>query len=143
MTNCGGYVTSMTEVSLSVLCLFIQLTLIDTLPHEILIKLRANRPDATLPDSHGQIWTELATIAATNPELFQGNSASIEREMREILGLSGPVRFPTSRLVTLWGNINWRSMITRWCHSEIGQSTFNISTWDAMAQRRIDDVSQG
>lgn len=73
--------------------------------------------------------------------LFKGTIVAIEREMLETLGLSGPVKFPIRRLITLWKNSNWRSMITRWCETALGQATFNISTWEWMASCRMDDVS--
>jgi hypothetical protein len=73
--------------------------------------------------------------------LFKGPSTTIEKEMLETLGLSSRVKFPTRRLVTLWKNTRWNSMITTWCSTALGQATFNLSTWDAMASCRIDDVS--
>ncbi|CAN9177172.1 unnamed protein product, partial [Alternaria alternata] len=45
----------------------------DTLPPHLRIQLRANREDVVLPDSHGQIWTELATLSSNNGQLFQGS----------------------------------------------------------------------
>jgi hypothetical protein len=110
------------------------------LPPAISIKLRANRADATLPDSHGQIWKELTTLASFDPKLFKGSNKAIESEMLEMLGLSGRVKFPIRRLVTLWRNEKWYKMITYWCQIDIGQSTFNISIWDELARCRVDDV---
>ncbi len=86
----------------------------DTLPPRIRTRLRANRVGHTLPDNHGQIWMELATLAEQDKTLFQGTSAEVKEEMLETLGLSGRVGFPIDRLVTLWKNNSWRDMITRW-----------------------------
>ena len=113
----------------------------DTLPSHLRVQLRANREDVTLPDNHGQIWTELATLSSNNSRLFQGSNQSVEQEMLEQLRLSSRVKFPVRRLATLWRNLSWRPMITRWCHTSIGQATFNISTFEWMASCRIDDVS--
>ncbi|OBT95119.1 hypothetical protein VE01_07344 [Pseudogymnoascus verrucosus] len=111
----------------------------DTLPPRIRTRLRANRVGHTLPDNHGQIWMELATLAEQDKTLFQGSSTGVKKEMLETLGLSGCVGFPIRRLVTLWKNNSWRDMITRWCRTGVGRSTFNISLWDNMARFRIDD----
>lgn len=114
---------------------------IDTLPPHLRIQLRANREDIILPDNHGQIWTELATLASDDGQLFQGSNKSVEQEMLEKLRLSSWIKFPVRRLATLWKNLSWRPMITRWCRTPIGQTTFNISTFEWMASCRIDDVS--
>ena len=114
---------------------------VDTLPSHLRIQLRANREDVILPDNHGQIWTELATLSSENGELFKGSSKSVEQEMLEHLRLSSRVKFPVRRLATLWRNLSWKPMITRWCRTLIGQATFNISTFEWMASCRIDDVS--
>ncbi|KAF2462913.1 uncharacterized protein BDR25DRAFT_247182 [Lindgomyces ingoldianus] len=113
----------------------------DALPLHLRIKLRANREDLILPDNHGQIWTELATLSSSDNTLFQGPKTDVEREMLEHLRLSGPVKFPVRRLCTLWRNQNWKRMITRWCEFSLGQATFNISTFEWMASCRIDDVT--
>ncbi|KAH7334195.1 hypothetical protein BKA66DRAFT_555351 [Pyrenochaeta sp. MPI-SDFR-AT-0127] len=81
----------------------------DELPSHLHIKLRANREDTILPDNHGQIWTELATFSSNDEELFQGSNKEIENKM------------------------------LKWCQFPIGQATFNISTFEWMASRRIDD----
>lgn len=112
----------------------------DKLPLDLDIKLRVNRPDPSLPDSHGQIWMQLVSAATRNKALFQGKKPVVERQMLDILRLDSVDRFPVSRLVTLWKNKRWRCMITRWCETEIGRATFNISTWDWMASYRIDSV---
>lgn len=114
---------------------------VDTLPSLLRIQLRANREDVILPDNHGQIWMELATLSSENGQLFQGSNRSVEQEMLEHLRLSSRVKFPVRRLATLWRNLSWRPMITRWCRTLIGQATFNISTFEWMASCRIDDVS--
>jgi hypothetical protein len=113
----------------------------DALPPHLRAKLRANREDIVLPDNHGQIWAELATLSSRDDTLFQGSNGVVEQQMREHLGLSGRVKFPVRRLSTLWRNQNWKSMITRWCELLVGQATFTISTFEWMASCRIDDVS--
>lgn len=84
---------------------------------------------------------ELATLAKQDETLFRGSTTKVKEEMLETLGLSGRVGFPIDRLVTLWKNNSWRDMITRWCHTSMGLSTFNISLWAEMSRFRIDDVS--
>ncbi|KAF2462508.1 uncharacterized protein BDR25DRAFT_320678, partial [Lindgomyces ingoldianus] len=111
----------------------------DALPPHLRTKLRANREDLILPDNHGQIWTELATLSSSDNTLFQGPKTEVERQMLEHLGLSGRVKFPVRRLGTLWRNQNWKQMITRWCEFSLGQATFNISTFKWMASCRIDN----
>ena len=79
-----------------------------TLPPKVNIRLCANRADPTLPDSHGQIWNELATLASTDKKIFQGSNAAIEKEMLQRLRLSNGAKFPIRRLVTLWKNVKYR-----------------------------------
>ncbi|KAG5746171.1 hypothetical protein H9Q70_011136 [Fusarium xylarioides] len=75
----------------------------DTLPVELDIKLRVNRRDLTLPDSHGQIWLQLAFASDRDPTLFSPpknkNKQALERRMLDILCLRSETRFPISRLV--------------------------------------------
>lgn len=75
--------------------------IVDTLLPRIRTRLRANRVGHTLPDNHGQIWMELATLAEQDKRLFQGSSTEVKKEMLKTLGLSGRVGFPILRLVTL------------------------------------------
>ena len=84
---------------------------------------------------------QLATLAEQDPKTFQGSNSQVEKEMVATAALSGRKQFPVRRLVTLWKNNSWRAMITRWCHTAVGRSTFNISLWSILAQYRIDDVS--
>ncbi|KAL6366018.1 hypothetical protein LRP88_00601 [Fusarium phalaenopsidis] len=57
----------------------------DTLPVELDIKLRVNRRDLTLPDTHGQIWLQLASAFDRDPTLFSAeknvNKKGIEKRM--------------------------------------------------------------
>ena len=114
---------------------------VDALPPDLNIKLRANREDATLPDNHGQIWMELATLSSNSSKLFQDSNKMVEQQMLDYLGLSSRVKFPVRRLATLWKNNSWNPVITRWCQFPVGQATFTISTFEWMASCRIDDVS--
>jgi hypothetical protein len=117
----------------------------DTLPVELDIKLRVNRRDLTLPDTHGQIWLQLVSAFDRDPTLFSAernvNKKGIEKRMLDILCLTSEARFPISRLVTLWRSERWRPRITRWCRTSLGRTTFNISKWYQIAGYRLDDVS--
>ncbi|KAL5348505.1 hypothetical protein ACLOAV_005921 [Pseudogymnoascus australis] len=62
--------------------------IVDTLLPRIRTRLRANRIGHTLPDNHGQIWMELATLAEQDETLFQGTSTEVKKEMLQTLGLS-------------------------------------------------------
>jgi hypothetical protein len=84
---------------------------------------------------------ELATLAESDPTLFQGTASQVGGEMLALLGLSEQFKFPVRRLVTLWKNETWQPMITDWCRTAIGHSTFNISLWAELVVHRIDDVS--
>jgi hypothetical protein len=114
----------------------------DTLPLDLSVQLRANREDLVLPDNHGQIWTELTTLARQDETLFQGSTKLMEEQMSTTLGLNGLTKFPVRRLGTLWRNSHWRSVITRWCQFPLGQHTFNISTFEWMSSCRLDDVRE-
>lgn len=85
---------------------------------------------------------ELVSLAKADATLFQGKNGSLQDEMLQTLGLSGRVKFPIRRLVTLWKNSSWRRMVTRWCQTSVGRATFNLSLWEEMARCRIDDVSR-
>ncbi len=113
----------------------------DALPPILQARLRANREDTTLPDSHGQIWTEIVTLSTQDASLFRPPNKGLESRLVERLGLGGRAKFPVRRFTTLWMNTKWHAMITRWCQYPIGQATFNISAFEWMASCRIDDVS--
>jgi hypothetical protein len=118
----------------------------DTLPVELDIKLRVNRRDLALPDTHGQIWLQLVSACDRKPTLFSteedGNKKGIEKSMLNILCLTSEARrFPISRLVTLWRSKRWSPLITRWCRTSLGRATFNISKWYQIAAYRLDSVS--
>ncbi|KAF2478399.1 uncharacterized protein BDR25DRAFT_338948 [Lindgomyces ingoldianus] len=57
-----------------------------------------------LPNNHGQIWTELATLSSLDSTLFQGPKTEAEQEMLEHLQLSGQVKFPMAscRIDDFW-----------------------------------------
>ena len=114
----------------------------DALPLQLNIKLRVNRRDPSLPDSHGQIWVQLVSAASQDPDLFKAKNSAVEQQMLDFLQLSSEIRFPVRRLVTLWKTERWKTMISRWCETSLGKATFQISTWDWMATYRIDDVSE-
>lgn len=106
------------------------------------MQLRMNRRGSSLPDSAADMWMQLVQAQEQDGRLFHGNKAAVQRRMREVLRLGGGDTFPAGRVVTLWRNDRWRSMITRWCRTEVGRGTFtNISTWEWMASLRIDNVS--
>lgn len=94
-----------------------------------------------MPDSHGDVWNQVVMAACHDERIFQGKKTEVEKKLREILRLDDVQKVPISRLVTLWNNERWRSMISRWCETRLGAATFNISTWEWMASCRIDSVS--
>jgi hypothetical protein len=83
---------------------------------------------------------ELATLAESDATLFQGTATQVGDEMLASLGLNEQFKFPIRRLVTLWKNNAWQPMMTDWCRTALGHSTFNISLWADLAVHRIDDV---
>jgi hypothetical protein len=106
-----------------------------------LIRLRANREDLSLPDTHGQIWGDLCVLAQQDAHWYRGpetagpskhapkvTAKSMERQLTLKLGLTGKTTFPVRRLGTLWRNEPWRQMITEWCQFPLGLATFNITT---------------
>jgi hypothetical protein len=105
------------------------------------MKLRANRRDLALADSHGQIWAQLAAAAAEDSSLFKGSGAEVQARLLDMLGLDSDGRFPMRRLITIWNHERWREMTTRWCKTAVGRATFAISSWEWMVSSRIDDVS--
>lgn len=102
-----------------------------------------NRQDATLIDSHGDVWAQVVAAVSRDPHLLHGNSADMEAQTLRALQLSGEIRFPLRRLVTIWRNERWREITTQWCATTVGRTTFQISTWDWMICHRIDDVGRG
>ncbi|KID94129.1 hypothetical protein MAJ_09910, partial [Metarhizium majus ARSEF 297] len=111
----------------------------DAMPYWLLARLRANRIGLSLPDSHGQIWTQLVLATQQDRDLLSGKKVNDEDIVLDILQLRDIPRFPISRLLTLWDNDRWRPMITRWCETAVGRDLFNISTWEWMASCRIDN----
>ena len=107
------------------------------LPLSINIRLRANQHASILSDCHGQIWREVEVLAQDNPKIFEG--VVVEVEARLISHIGYRAAFPVRRLMVLWRNLAWRSMISKWCASAIGYETFNLSAWAEMARLRIDD----
>ncbi|KAI9799287.1 MAG: hypothetical protein M1833_004165 [Piccolia ochrophora] len=110
----------------------------DTLPIDVNRVLRGNRRDKMLPDTHGSIWMELIACEEQDPRRFSGRSASTRQEILKMLDL-GDSKLPVKRLVTLWNNTSWKPRITKWCSSGLGVATFNLTSWDEMARRRIDE----
>ncbi|OBS16733.1 hypothetical protein FPOA_12673 [Fusarium poae] len=111
----------------------------DTLPLSLNLKLRVNRQDPAMADSHGQVWMQVVAASSQDPDLFCGKAAHVEDQMIDVLQLGSEKQFPTRRLATIWRNERWREMATRWCETSIGRATFKISTWDWMISYRIDD----
>src|SRR5947199_3107904 len=94
---------------------------VDAMPNYINARLRENRRDTTLPDTHGQIWMELHHRALADNTLFTGTTSYVQTQVLKGFGLGGSPRFPVRRLATLWKNNNWRDMITRWCWTTVGR----------------------
>ncbi|OBS16142.1 hypothetical protein FPOA_13212 [Fusarium poae] len=111
----------------------------DALPLNLNLKLRVNRQDPAMADSHGQVWMQVAAASSQDPDLFRGKAAQVEDQMIDVLQLGSDKHFPTRRLATIWRNERWREMATRWCETSIGRATFKISAWDWMISYRIDD----
>ena len=112
----------------------------ERLPPRLQIKLRANRGDATLIDSHGQVWNELVTLTEMDNTTFLSSEHLAEEDMKKHLLISEGMKFPVRRLCTLWRNRVWRPMITELCATAIGRDIFNICTFESMLSCRIDDV---
>lgn len=127
----GGFATFTTQASQTAPKGGIKLTSTNTLPPEIQIELRANRSGTVLPDSHGQIWTELATCAEQDKsgKLFSGARDEVELRMSRLLQLNGREEFPVRRLAILWKNDRWRAFVTRLCERKMGRDLFNISAF--------------
>ncbi|KAF5486598.1 hypothetical protein CGCA056_v015055 [Colletotrichum aenigma] len=88
----------------------------DRLPRDLNVKLRVNRRDPSLPDNHGQIWTQLASIACIGGQAdgqLGGEDAAVDQHVVEALRLGGEKHFPTRRLVTLWNHQRWRPVTTQ------------------------------
>ncbi|KAM0362979.1 hypothetical protein ACHAO7_010766 [Fusarium culmorum] len=111
----------------------------DTLPLNLNLKLRVNRQDPSMADSHGQVWMQVVAASSQDPTLFSGTAAQVKDQMTDVLQLGSDKQFPIRRLATIWRNERWRDMATRWCETSIGRATFRISTWDWMISYRIDD----
>jgi hypothetical protein len=113
----------------------------DTLPPLLHIKLRVNREDTLLPDSHGQIWSELIALSSIQDGMFQGSATKVEEQLSEHLRLNSRAKCPVNRLAMLWNNKRWKEMITEWCSIAIGRATFSVRLFAWMMGCRIDDVS--
>ncbi|KAF4474785.1 hypothetical protein CGGC5_v016501 [Colletotrichum fructicola Nara gc5] len=114
----------------------------DRLPRDLNVKLRVNRRDPSLPDNHGQIWTQLASIACIGGQAdgqLGGEDAAVDQHVVEALRLDGEKHFPTRRLVMLWNHQRWRPVTTQWCCTRLGLDTFNISYFEWIASLRIDE----
>lgn len=102
------------------------MVIVDRLPWDLATQMRLNRTDLTMPDSHGQIWMQLVSIASqagdgdaiANSSSRDGSSdisdpPIVDHKFAESLRLGSEQRFPTWRLVTLWYHKRWRKMATR------------------------------
>lgn len=112
---------------------------LERLPYDLNIQLRVNRPDLSLPDGHGQIWAQMVSAKGQDSTLFQESNGPIITQVDKFFRFSGQ-KFPQRRLVTLWKAKQWNDIISQWCNTSIGRPRFNISSWDAMAGCRIEDV---
>ncbi|KAG6178740.1 hypothetical protein E4U36_006198 [Claviceps purpurea] len=111
----------------------------DSISLEQNLKLRVNSKEVTKPDSHGDIWLHLVTVVSQKPEKFKGKRVEVMRDMTDTLDLSCTGGVPMNRLLALWGNDNWRTMITAWCKTTVGRTTFKIRPWSLMMACRIDE----
>lgn len=111
------------------------------MPLELQIELRANRGGTVLPDTHGQVWTELCAWAEQdgNGVMFGGARRDVEEQLSRALKFNTREQFPVRRLAILWKNDRWRTFVTRLCGRRAGKDLFNISTFQKMSSCRIDD----
>ncbi|KAF5483066.1 hypothetical protein CGCS363_v015035 [Colletotrichum siamense] len=105
----------------------------ERLPHSVNVALRANRRDPSLPDNHGQVWTQLASVAHGIEGITGDDPKSMDHMLAGVLRLHREKQFPTQRLTALWNHQGWRSIINRWCYARVGLETFNISHFEWIA----------
>ncbi|KAJ6789750.1 hypothetical protein PWT90_05750 [Aphanocladium album] len=112
----------------------------DKLPPDLDQQLRMNRRDVMLPDSDGEIWSQVVQAQDRDKTLFDGNKATTMKRLRAALQLGGDFKFPVDRVVTLWNNAPWREMLRRWSETEVGRGNFSVYMFEWMASLRIDGV---
>lgn len=112
----------------------------DKMPKKLNIKLRENRPDINLPDGHGDVWMTLVAQSENEPTLLSASNSDLKATICSLLDLSAQRSFPKERISTLWRNARWRDLITNWCRTGYGRTTFNISAWAEMIGTRLDEV---
>ena len=118
-------------------------TLLDTLTYELDALLRVNRKEATLPDSHAQLWRQLTAAHQHNPDMFDESKTTktvTERYMLQQLQLGRESSGILWRLLTLWRRKAWRETLTEWNGTAVGYATFNINTFLWMSSLRLDEV---
>ncbi|KAF6802377.1 hypothetical protein CMUS01_15368 [Colletotrichum musicola] len=72
------------------------------LPVDLNIKLHINQQDPSLADNHGQIWTQLVSVALDAVEPSAHDRAStINHKLIKALYLGSEKSFPTQQLITL------------------------------------------
>lgn len=66
------------------------------MPLELQIELRANRGGTVLPDTHGQVWTELCAWAEQdgNGVMFGGARRDVEEQLSRALKFNTREQFP-------------------------------------------------
>lgn len=111
--------------------------LLDRLPPDLLLLLRANRTDCTLRDTHGQVWTQITGYATKDPAAFQGKITQVAQRMVKVANVSRDIG---RRMATLWENQSWQAMLTQWSRTAVGCTLFNLSLWTELSRFRVDDV---
>ncbi|PNP78574.1 hypothetical protein FNYG_08086 [Fusarium nygamai] len=55
----------------------------DTLPLNLNLKLRVNRQDPGMADSHGQVWVQVVAALSQDPKLFSGTAVQVKDQMTD------------------------------------------------------------
>ena len=144
--SCGGRARFIAQVRGSVLAtiggrVWRLMREADKLPLDLDQQLRMNRRDVMLPDSDGEIWSQIVQAQDRDKTLFDGNKATTIKRLRAELQLGGAFKFFVDRVVTLWNNARWREMLRQWSETELGRSNFSVYMFEWMAGLRIDEVS--
>ncbi|KAG5961487.1 hypothetical protein E4U57_007523 [Claviceps arundinis] len=124
----------------------------DTLPMHLNQRMRYNRTDPAMPDSHAQVWMQLVDIISRQQDEKVSDSDAVNSDQDPLEKVGVPVldvlrlgnseiKFP--QLVTLWNNRPWRRVITQWCRTRLGTDSFAFSSMNWIASLRIDEYYLG
>jgi hypothetical protein len=79
---------------------------------------------------------QLVGYEKKKPRAFQEDNA-----LKELMRLANVQEGIARRVLTLWGNDDWKKMITTCCGTAVGSYLFNVSRWTDLSRYRVDDVS--